>query len=417
MFGFVSQSWTAGRLGTNLLAGLTVAIVALPLALAFGIGSGLGAQAGLITAIIAGITAAIFGGSRYQVSGPTGAMTVILIPIVALYGPTAVLQVGLMASGFLFLAAALRLGNLVKRLPTALIEGFTAGIAVVIALQQVAFLLGVKLEAEEHIWQSVQLEIASWLSRPSFEALIIGLIALVANLIAGARWPKVPIALISIVVLTMIVGVLNLDVQKIGELPKLSTSFSLNFLNAGNWLALIPPALAVAFLAGLESLLSATIADRLASTDDHEPNRELFGQGVANLLVPFFGGVPATAALARTAVNVRARADSRLAAVSHGVILLITVVTVAEYLALIPLSALAGVLVATAYRMVKISELRQTARKSPLDAGVLLLTLLLTVALDLISALAIGLLVYLVLRKSRLAKAKIPVDETETLGD
>ncbi|MFM1950588.1 MAG: hypothetical protein RL418_275 [Actinomycetota bacterium] len=405
------------NLTKNLLAGLTVAIVALPLALAFGIGSGLGAQAGLVTAVVAGILAAIFGGSRYQVSGPTGAMTVILIPIVATYGPTAVLQVGLMAGGFLLLAAVLRLGKHIHRLPTSLVEGFTAGIAIVIALQQVAFVLGVKLEASDHIWDSVYQEVQTWLKAPSFAALIIGLLVLMVNIFGTSRWPKLPLALLSVLAATIVSNALGLNLKLIGDLPNQFANPNWDFLSGGNWLALLPPALAVGFLAGLESLLSAKIADRLAGGDSHRPDRELFGQGVANLVVPFFGGVPATAALARTAVNVRAGATNRLAAVSHGVFLLVFILFVSNWIEQIPLAALGGVLIATAYHMVRIEELRATASESKLDGLVLIVTLASTVLLDLISALVIGLVIYVLLRKTKLKARAIPIDQEETLGD
>lgn len=412
-----AQGSATAHLVKNLLAGLTVAIVALPLALAFGIGSGLGAQAGITTAVIAGIIAAVFGGSRLQVSGPTGAMTVILIPIVAVYGPTAVLQVGLMASGFLLLAAALRLGKFIHRLPTSLIEGFTAGIALVIAMQQVAFVLGVELRADDHIWKSVFEEVKTWLEKPDFTALALGLIAILINVFGASRWPKLPLALISVLVVTLIANLANLKVQRIGELPGGIATLNLDFLEMGNWALLVPPALAVAFLAGLESLLSAKIADRLSGFDIHQPNRELFGQALANLAVPFFGGVPATAALARTAVNVRAGANSRLAAVSHGVFLAIFVLLLSGWIAQIPLTALGGVLIATAYHMVRIDELKETAKQSRLDGIVLVVTLVATVLLDLISALLIGLALYLMLRRTNLSKRLVPIDAEETLGD
>lgn len=401
----------------NLIAGLTVAIVALPLALAFGIGSGLGAQAGITTAIIAGALAAIFGGSRLQVSGPTGAMTVILIPIVSSFGPAAILQVGLMASGFLLLAGVLRLGRHIHRLPTSLIEGFTAGIALVIAMQQVGFLLGVEMVASDHIWQSVYLEVQSWSSEPQPTPVLIGLITVLVNIFGASRWPKLPLALISIVVATLLANLLGLDLDRIGELPGGVGELNTEFLNAGNWLVLLPPALAVAFLAGLESLLSAKIADRTSNLEQHNPDRELFGQGIANLVVPFFGGVPATAALARTAVNVRAGANSRISAVSHAAFLAIFVLLLASQISQIPLAALGGVLIATAYHMIRIDELKQTASQSRLDGMVLIVTLAATVILDLISALAIGLVLYLVLRKTKLSKRLIPIDPEETLGD
>ena len=402
---------------TNLTAGLTVAIVALPLALAFGIGSGLGAQAGLVTAVIAGVVAAAFGGSRFQVSGPTGAMTVILIPIVAAYGTAAVLQVGLMASGFLILAAALRLGRHIHRLPTSLIEGFTAGIALVIAMQQVAFILGVKLEASDHSWHRVWVEAQIWFREPRFTPLAVGVLAIIINVFGANRWPKLPLALITVVLATIAANMLELDLTRIGDLPDQFATPNMEFLSAGNWLVLVPPALAVAFLAGLESLLSAKIADRLAKAEDHHPDKELFGQGLANLVVPFFGGVPATAALARTAVNVRAGATSRLSAISHGVFLLIFVLLLAPWIEQIPLAALGGVLIATAYHMIRIEELKKTAGQSKLDGIVLIITLIATVALDLISALLIGLFIYLILRKTRLSFRSTPIDEEETLGD
>ena len=405
------------KLSANLLAGLTVAIVALPLALAFGIGSGLGAQAGLTTAIIAGVIAAVFGGSKLQVSGPTGAMTVILIPIVATYGPTAVLQVGLMASGFLILAAALRLGKHIHRLPTSLIEGFTAGIAIVIAMQQVAFVLGVGFESSDHIWRSVYQEVLTWLQEPDFTTLAIGLSVVLINIFGAGRWPKLPMALLSVVVATLAANLMNLNVERIGNLPGGLSAPNFDFLAGGDWVALLPPALAVAFLAGLESLLSAKIADRVSGLEQHQPNRELFGQGLANLAVPFFGGVPATAALARTAVNVRAGANSRLASVSHALFLLIFVLLLSTWISEIPLTALGGVLIATAYHMIRIDELRQTARQSKLDALVLVITLVATVLLDLISALLIGLALYLLLRNTKLSKRLIPLDAEETLGD
>ena len=402
---------------TNLLAGLTVAFVALPLALAFGIGSGLGAQAGLVTAVIAGMIAALAGGSRHQVSGPTGAMTVILIPIVALYGPVAILQVGLMAGGFLVLAGLAKLGNHIHRLPTALVEGFTAGIALVIAMQQVAFVLGVKLQANEHIWQSVFEEVQIWLGEPQVGTLILGLAAISINLLGSKRFPRLPVALISIIGLSFIANLFGLQTQRIGDVPTNLLSIDLNFLDSGNWLPLVPPALAIAFLAGLESLLSARIADRLVGFGNHNPDRELIGQGLANIAVPFFGGVPATAALARTAVNIRAGASSRLAGFSHAVFLLLLVLFLAPNMAQIPLAALGGVLIATAYHMVKIDELILTAKQSRLDAIVLLITLIATVVLDLISALAIGLLIYLALRKTKLSYRQPPIDPEETLGD
>ena len=404
----------------DLVAGLTVAIVALPLALAFGMASGLGAGSGIITAVIAGAIAAIFGGSRYQVSGPTGAMTVVLLPIVHQFGTDAVLAVGLMAGLLLVLAGWIRLGQHIHRIPTAIVEGFTAGIAVVIALQQVPSALGIKVESTDHVWLTAlnaAIQFAS--ANPYAIALALGCAALI---LAGERLlPRIPFSLIAVVTALVASSFANLDVTRIGTLPALLTAPSAAFTASANWIALLPSALAVATLAALESLLSAKVADRMAAAEyRHDSDRELFGQGLANLVVPFFGGVPATAALARTAVNVRNHARSRLAAFSHAIFLALVVVAIPNVVAQIPVAALAGVLFATTARMIKPSELAALARESKLDALLLVATFALTIALDLISAVLIGLALFLMLRNTRLAgvdRRYPPVDEKETLGD
>ncbi len=404
----------------DLTAGLTVALVALPLALAFGIACGLGAASGIITAVIAGLIAAVFGGSRYQVSGPTGAMTVVLLPIVNQFGREAVLAVGLMAGVLLVSASLIGVGHHVHRIPTAVIEGFTAGIAVVIALQQVPTALGVTVETTEHVWQTAWLALnagsaINWIS----VAIAAGATATV--LIGERIFPRVPFALVAVATALAAGLLFGLDTARIGELPSLLAAPSASFMSTIDWPALVPSALAVATLAALESLLSAKIADRLVGAKErHDSDRELFGQGLANLVVPFFGGVPATAALARTAVNVRNGAQSRLAAASHAVFLAVIVLALPTLVAQIPLAALAGVLFATTAHMVKPSELRALARESKLDALLLAATFVATVLLDLISAVLIGLALFLVLRRTRFAgvdRRYPPVDKKETLGD
>lgn len=392
----------------DLVAGITVAIVALPLALAFGIGSGLGAAAGLTTAIIAGFVAAVFGGSKFQVSGPTGAMTVVLIPIFAQFGSNGVLGVGLVAGTFLVLAGFLKIGRYVHRLPIALIEGFTAGIAIVIALSQLKFLT-------------------------DFNSTISALVIAVVVVLASRKFAKVPVALAMVIALAVANQSLQLGMATIGALPASIGVLSFEFLNQ-DYSKLILAGLAVAVLAALESLLSAKIADRMANSmskpdgktgskaeSHHNSNQELFGQGLANLLVPFFGGVPATAALARTAVNVRSGATSKLAAAIHALVLAAIVLTIAQLVAQIPLAALAGVLLATCFNMINFAELRQLARASVADAAVLLVTFVVTISVDLIAAVVSGLLVFLVLGQKKIAAAldkRFPrVSSKETLGD
>ncbi|MEY4494669.1 MAG: hypothetical protein RL570_784 [Actinomycetota bacterium] len=405
----------------DLVAGLTVAIVALPLALAFGIASGLGAEAGLTTAIIAGAIAAIFGGSRLQVSGPTGAMTVVLVPIVHQFGPMGVLLVGLMAGFILVIAGFARIGEHVHRLPTSLIEGFTAGIAVVISLQQFPFIFGAEASKSEKVWAAAFENAAAGFADFNATPVFMAFAVMAVILTFSNRWPRIPFSLLSVALAAVLSATLGFDVETIGELPARIGNLSFEFLNSSDYLALVPSAIAVAALAALESLLSAKVADKMrGGGEQHDSNRELFGQGLANIAVPFFGGVPATAALARTAVNVKSHAQSKLAALSHSVILAIVVLLFAPLVAQIPLAALAGVLLATTARMIKPRELFALAKETRLDALVLIATFAATIFIDLISAVIIGLILSLALRRTRLAaidRRYPPVDENETLGD
>ncbi|MFI7439999.1 SulP family inorganic anion transporter [Nonomuraea indica] len=377
----------------DLLAGVTVAIVALPLALGFGVSSGMGAAAGLATAVVAGAVAALFGGSNLQVSGPTGAMTVVLVPIVARYGPAGVLTVGLMAGVILVALALARVGRYMRYVPAPVVEGFTLGIACVIALQQVPSALGVpKPEGDKALavaWQAV----LGFAREPRWTEVALALTVAVVML-AGARWrPGVPFSIIAVVAATVAAQALPLDAAVIGALPAGLPAPSLAFLDPAALGSLLAPAVAVAALAALESLLSASVADGMTVGERHDPDRELFGQGLANIAAPLFGGVPATAAIARTAVNVRTGAASRLAALTHAVVLAAIVFAAAPLVSRIPLAALAGVLLATAVRMVEVGSLRAIARATRADGLVLALTAVATVALDLVYAVIIGLVI------------------------
>lgn len=378
----------------DLLAGLTVAIVALPLALGFGVSSGLGAEAGLATAVVAGALAALWGGSSVQVSGPTGAMTVVLVPIVGQYGPTGVLTVGLMAGVMLVALSTLRAGRYMRYVPAPVVEGFTLGIACVIGLQQVPNALGVSKPEGDRVllvaWRAVE----AFVRHPNWTA--VGLsVAVAAVMLVGARWrPTVPFSILAVIAATVVAQLAHLDAAKpIGDLPSGLPAPSLGFLDVTSLGTLLAPATAVAALAALESLLSASVADGMTVGRRHDPDRELFGQGLANIAAPLFGGVPATGAIARTAVNVRSGANSRLAALTHAVILAVIVFAAAPLVSKIPLASLAGVLLATAIRMVEVGSLRAMAKATRSDALVLVLTAVATLALDLVYAVIIGLVV------------------------
>ncbi|WP_073947386.1 SulP family inorganic anion transporter [Streptomyces kebangsaanensis] len=378
----------------DLLAGLTVAIVALPLALGFGVSSGLGAEAGLATAVVAGALAALFGGSDLQVSGPTGAMTVVLVPIVARYGASGVLTVGLMAGLMLVALAVLRAGKYMRYVPAPVVEGFTLGIACVIGLQQIPNALGVAQPEGDRVLVVAWRALEEFVRHPNWTAL--GCAAAVAAvMLVGARWrPAVPFSILAVIAATVVVQAAGLEgARPIGDLPSGLSAPSLAFLDPGALGSLLAPAVAVAALAALESLLSASVADGMTVGRRHDPDRELFGQGLANIAAPLFGGVPATGAIARTAVNVRTGAGSRLSSLSHAAVLAVIVFAAAPLVSRIPLAALAGVLLATAVRMVEVGSLRAMARATRSDAAILALTALATLALDLVQAVVIGLLV------------------------
>ncbi|MGW4129966.1 SulP family inorganic anion transporter [Amycolatopsis japonica] len=389
----------------DLTAGLTVAIVALPLALGFGISSGLGAEAGLVTAIVAGALAAIFGGSNLQVSGPTGAMTVVLVPIMATHGAGGVLTVGLLAGVLLLLLAVARAGRYMRYVPTPVVEGFTLGIAGVIALQQVPAALGVATPEGEKVAVVAAKAVADFAGHPAWPSIAIAA-GVAALMLLGARWrPSIPFSLVAVAIATLVSHFAQLPVVRIGALPNGLPAPSLDFLDLSTLGALAPSAVAVAALAALESLLSATVADAMSVNERHDPDRELFGQGLANLVTPLFGGVPATAAIARTAVNVRAGAKSRLASFTHAMVLAVIVFAAAPLVATIPIAALAGVLLATAVRMVEAGSVRALLRSTRRDALVLVLTAAATLILDLVTAVILGLVVAGALALRAIAKA------------
>ncbi|TDD43012.1 SulP family inorganic anion transporter [Nonomuraea terrae] len=377
----------------DLLAGLTVAVIALPLALGFGISSGLGAASGLATAVVAGSLAALFGGSALQVSGTSGAMTVVLMPIVGTHGPAGVLTVGLLAGLLLVALALARAGRYMALVPAPVVAGFTVGIACVIGLQQFPHALGVRPHDSDQVPVIAWHAVADFLAAPHWWAAGVTL-AVAALLLVGARIrPAVPFSLLAVAAATLVAELAALPLTRIGHLPPGLPAPSLGFFDLGAIPALLGPAVAVAALAALESLLSAGVADGMSGGHRHDPDRELFGQGVANLITPLFGGMAGTGAIVRTAVNVRSGAQSRLAALSHALILGGIVYLAAGLVSRIPLAALAGVLLATAVRMVEIGAVRAMIRSTRGDGAVLVLTAVATLMLDTVLAVLLGLVV------------------------
>lgn len=414
------SDWTRARPARDLTAGLMVGLVALPLALGFGASSGLGAAAGLTTAIVAGAVAAVFGGSRVQVSGPTGAMTVVLVPIIATYGADGVLVVGLLAGLILIGLGAAGAGRFIRYVPVPVVEGFTLGIAVIIALQQVPAALGVDVSAEKVIVLAGK-AVQAWAADPRWAAVAIAAGVGVLILMLARSVPLLPGSLVAVVLATLGNSALGWGAAPIGAIPHSLPSPSFPHVALGDVDALLLPAIAVAALAALESLLSATVADAMSVSQRHDPNRELAGQGLANLVAPLFGGIPATAAIARTAVNVRSGATSRLAALTHAVVLLLIVLVAARWVGEIPRAALAGVLVATAVQMVKVSSLAALLRSTRGDAAVLAITAAATIAFDLVTAVLVGLVVagFFALRQTAKSARleEMPLDDTDHIDE
>nr|NLD41468.1 SulP family inorganic anion transporter [Actinomycetales bacterium] len=387
----------------DILAGITVGIVALPLALAFGISSGLGAAPGIVTAIVAGAVAAIFGGSHLQVSGPTGAMVVVLAPLVATYGAEVVPLLSVMAGIMVLVGGLLGLGRSISLIPWPVVEGFTLGIATIIFLQQIPSALGVTADPALNTVVASGLAILESTWGTAVVTLGLAMLVVAVTILAPRLHRALPGSLIGVIVATLIAELLRLDVPRIGEIPSTLPiphipSFTLPLLQE-----LLIPAAAVALLAAIESLLAARVAAGMVAGGTYQPDRELFGQGLANIAAGVFGGMPATGAIARTAVNIRSGGRSRLSPMLHAVLLLGVVALASGAVSRIPLSALAGVLMVTALRMTSKSTVKAVMRSTRSDASVFVLTAAVTIALDLLWAIALGVLVAVVLMLRKLS--------------
>jgi SulP family sulfate permease len=389
----------------DLISGVTVAIVALPLAIGFGITAGMSAAAGISTAIIAGFIAGLFGGSRFQVSGPTGAMTVVLIPVISKFGIGAIPALGLMAGLIVIAMSFIRLGSLINKVPNCVVEGFTVGIAIVISLQQLPFALGVtKGEGERTLIvaiHTIQKALAIGLHWQTLLVVFITL-GIKFNIVKIIESFKIrmyfPASFSALFLTTLIVKAFNLNVATIGNIPRNVSTYTSPVLSSGEYLSLITPALSIAVLAAIESLLSARVADdisNVASDKKFKPNQELFGQGLATTFASIFGGMPATGAIARTNVNVRAGANTRLASMIHSVVLLIIVIFLAPIFSQIPSAAIAGVLIGTSFRIFNKASMLEIFKSSKSNIFIYLATAVVTVSVDLIWGIGFGIALYL----------------------
>jgi SulP family sulfate permease len=391
----------------DLISGITVAIVALPLAIGFGITSGMSAAAGISTAIIAGFIASLLGGSRFQVSGPTGAMTVVLIPVIHKYGIIAIPTLGVMAGTMVLLMALFKLGNLINKVPAAVVEGFTVGIALVISLQQIPYALGVPKGNGERT-----LEVASNTIRDAlddgfnWQTILVVVITLLIkfNIVKIVESFKMkmyfPASFSALFLTSLIVNAFNMDVSFIGDIPRNVSTYTSPFLDSGDYIGLILPAFSIAILVAIESLLSARVADDISNTSlekQFRPNQELFGQGAATAIASIFGGMPATGAIARTNVNVRSGGVTRISAMAHSIFLLIIVLFLAPIFSHIPSAAIAGVLIGTSFRIFNKASMVEILRSTKSNIFIYLITALVTVSIDLIWGIAVGIALYLIM--------------------
>ena len=389
----LSQGYGLPDFRADTIAGLTVAVVALPLAMALAIASGAAPEVGLITAVVAGFLISALGGSRFQIGGPTGAFVVIVYGVIAQYGYDGLLMATLMAGGILVVAGLARVGTLIKYIPDPVTTGFTSGIAVIIMASQIKDILG--LEAANVPAELIPKLQALWAVRDSLSLPALGLSAacVAAILLLRRHAPRLPGFLIVTVLAAGVVALTQLPVETIGsrfgEMNARLPTPSLDFWRWDNAVALLPSALTIALLAGVESLLSAVVGDQMTGRR-HRSNVELVAQGVANVASAAVGGLPATGAIARTATNIRSGARSPVAGMLHAVFLLLFMLLLSPVMKLVPMAALAAILVVVALNMAEAHRFRMILRTSHGDRAVLLATFGLTVLVDLTVAIEVG---------------------------
>ncbi|MGN0894765.1 MAG: SulP family inorganic anion transporter [Succinivibrio sp.] len=377
----------------DVIAGLTVAIVALPLAMAMAVASGASPDKGLVTAVVAGFFISLLGGSRVQIGGPTGAFVVVIFDVIQRFGFNGLILASIMAGMILIIAGYAKLGKLIKYIPYPVITGFTTGIAVIIASSQVKDFLGLTEKNIPADFLNKWAVYFSHIDQTSLSAVLLGALGLATIIICKKISPKIPSYLVSILLISVLAFAFSMPVDTIGSrFPNLPTGlpspvwpqFSLEQIRE-----LVPSAFTIAFLAGIEALLSAVVADGLIG-HKHSLNQELIGQGVANIASGIFGGIPATGAIARTATNIKAGGRTPVAGIFHAVFLLVFLYTAMDILAYIPMTALAAVLFMVSWGMSDLKHFIQIAKISPSDRTILFLTFLLTVMVDLTVAIGVG---------------------------
>ncbi len=402
----ILEAWRAGlfrraSLAKNLSAGVVVGVVALPLAMAFAIASGAAPQQGLYTALVAGLLVTLLGGTRVQIAGPTGAFAVLLFGVTAKYGIVGLQIVTLIAGVFLLLLGLSRLGGVIRFIPESVVLGFTAGIAVVIWVGQWGNFFGLPKVNGLTLFEKLP-QLAAVLPHLHPATTVLG----VASLLLVALWPRIPVAgkipspMVALAASTAFVAIFHPPgIATIGSvfggIPRGLPHFAIPHLTLATVMELLQPAVAVALLGAIESLLSATVADGMTGTK-HDPNQELVGQGIANFGAALFGGFAATGALARTATNIRHGGDSPVAGLAHAATIALVLVAFAPLAAFVPLTALAAILFVVAFNMSQLTRIVRVARRAPRsDVVVMITTLLLSIFADISLAVEVGVILAL----------------------
>lgn len=400
---------TPADVKNDLIAGITVGIVAIPLGMAFAIASGVNPEYGIYTTIIAGILVAILGGSRFQVAGPTGAFIPILLAVVLQYGYENLLIAGFLAGIILVFMGIFKIGNLIKFIPRSVTIGFTAGIGVIIFTGQLANFFGIENVEKKEFFHQNMLELAKHIHTINGYSILTAIIGLTCIIVIPRFVPRVPILLVALIIPTVIAMIFYpAKIETIGTayggIPSSLPSFHFPKITFEKVLMLWKPAFVIAFLGGIESLLSAVVADGMTGKR-HNSNRELVGQGIANMVTPLFGGIPATGAIARTATNIKSGARTPLSGIFQGVFVLITLILFAPYASFIPLASMAPILMVVAWNMSERRAFWQILKLKKGDTLVLLVTFLLTVFVNLTVAVEVGLLLAMlsfIVRMSRM---------------
>ena len=400
------KSYTKEQFFKDIISGIIVAIIALPLSIALALASGVGPEQGLYTAIVAGFVISFLGGSKVQIAGPTAAFATIVAGIVAANGMGGLALATVMAGIILILMGVFRLGSLIKFIPYTITTGFTAGIAVTIAIGQIKDFMGLTFTHSPVETMEKAAEVIKCIGTFNIEAFLVGMLSLAILIIVPKFLKKIPPSLIAIIVSSLVVGIFKLNVNTIGDLYQISSAlpkFTLPDFSPDTILKLLPDAFTIAILAGVESLLSCVVADGMIGSR-HNSNMELIAQGAGNMASAFFGGIPATGAIARTAANIKNGGKTPVSGMVHAVLLLIILVVLMPYASLIPMPTIAAILFVVAYNMSEWRECVSIVKTSPKsDITVLAVTFVLTVVFDLVVAICVGFVLATVLFMKRMA--------------